>query len=200
MIAPEANNHGHSSITQLRNVHLYPDELIWSSDWSKEQADDEFKGQTRFGWVTTTKSKRAIINNLANMIASRSASRFSQEDINELYTYVLDDKGATNADDNCYDDRVMAIAIGTFVIPFIDLKNIDGYSICGYCNYWNSDTRVCSQTKICRDREYWCSLHSLVDMEVSKSRGRGYQRVSCPLYRDWETDRKSTRLNSSHRL
>ena len=26
-----------------------------------------------------------------------------------------------------------------------------------------------------------------------------YGRTSWPIYRDWETDRKSTRLNSSHR-
>ena len=32
----------------------------------------------------------------------------------------------------------------------------------------------------------------------SSSGGRATAAISCPTYRDWETDRKSTRLNSSH--
>ena len=48
-------------------------------------------------------------------------------------------------------------------------------------------------------RKYWSVLKLRLNKEGSQLTSNCSQ-LKMPSYRDWETDRKSTRLNSSHRL
>ena len=41
---------------------------------------------------------------------------------------------------------------------------------------------------------------NLIDMMQDDEKLGLYKQQTADMYRDWETDRKSTRLNSSHRL
>jgi hypothetical protein len=65
----------------------------------------------RGGFLTTSKTKPLIIDNLAALLRQRDSGVADIELIKELRTYVIDEKGATNAQNGCYDDRVMAFAI-----------------------------------------------------------------------------------------
>ena len=56
-----------------------------------------------------------MINKLAEFIREFLIGIPAQEIINELYTYVIDDKGRTNAQQGCNDDCVMALAIALMV-------------------------------------------------------------------------------------
>ena len=47
---------------------------------------------------------------------------------------------------------------------------------------------------------FYEELGDLVDAVVEQWQGLNGKLISYACYRDWETDRKSTRLNSSHRL
>ena len=174
IIAPESNNHGHSSITQLRNVHHYPDNLIWSSLWTREHPDDQFTAAVRYGWITTSKSKNAIINNLAKLLVEREIFGLTSEDISELFTYVIDQKGSTNADENCYDDRVMALAIAYYIIQFIEIKTIPEYPDCGHCEHYYNEH--CNITKLKRSRDYYCSQHLQINFNYKKPKN-GYQNL-----------------------
>ena len=51
------------------------------------------------------------------------------------------------------------------------------------------------------DRVAVCQVHRVVEVVVGVVEGRGRVRIEVyGVYRDWETDRKSTRLNSSHEI
>jgi hypothetical protein len=65
----------------------------------------------RGGFLTTSKTKPLIIDNLASLIRQGQSGVADIELLNELRTYVVDDKGAFNSQAGCYDDRVMAFAI-----------------------------------------------------------------------------------------
>jgi hypothetical protein len=65
----------------------------------------------RGGFLTTSKTKPLIIDNLAALLRQSDSGIADMELVAECRTYVIDDKGATNAQSGCYDDRLMAYAI-----------------------------------------------------------------------------------------
>jgi hypothetical protein len=66
------------------------------------------------GWLTTSKTKPLIIDNLAALIRQGEAGVADKELLEELRTYVIDARGKTNAAHGCFDDRVVAYAIAIF--------------------------------------------------------------------------------------
>jgi hypothetical protein len=65
----------------------------------------------RGGFLTTSKTKPLIIDNLAALLRQGQSGIADIDLVNELRTYIIDDKGAFNSQSGCYDDRVMAYAI-----------------------------------------------------------------------------------------
>jgi len=102
----ERNNHGLTTLRRLQELQ-YPNLYIESS------VDGAYgdKLTKRGGFLTTSKTKPLIIDNLAALLRQREAGIADKELVNELRTYVIDEKGAYNAQSGCHDDRVMAYAI-----------------------------------------------------------------------------------------
>ena len=102
----ERNNHGLTTLRRLQEIN-YPSMFVESS------VDGAYgdKMTKRGGFLTTSKTKPLIIDNLAALIRQRDAGVADVHLIRELRTYVINEKGATNAQSGCYDDRVMAFAI-----------------------------------------------------------------------------------------
>lgn len=147
-VAPEANNHGHASIIQLKNVHNYPEMLIFESNFVREKPDDDFKNpEKRFGWLTTSKTKKIIIDNLAQMLIKHLVPYLSFEDIEELKTYIKDKDGKTNAERGYFDDRVMCSAIAYYLLQFYELVLYLDWQKCTNCQYYNEDTQTCRETQ-----------------------------------------------------
>jgi len=166
VIVVENNNHGNSTITQIRKVELYPEELIFESNYAKEKADDDFKTpEKRFGWMTTVRTKKVIIDNLAKLLNDGMIPGLTEDDIDELSTYVIDAKGATNAEDDCFDDRVMTLAIAYYVIQFIEIQNKPHTAGCESCEFFQANLSMCLQTKRKACLEQWCRLFSLFTFE-----------------------------------
>lgn len=116
LIVPEANNHGTSTITQIRNEH-YPLNRLFVSKFLKLRPDDDYKEPgKRFGWFTTKKTKKAIINNLAYMISNNLVPGLSAEDLRELNKYTIDSNGSTNAEEGAFDDRVITLGIAYYLL------------------------------------------------------------------------------------
>ena len=65
----------------------------------------------RGGFLTTSKTKPLIIDNLAALLRQGESGIADKELVNELRTYVIDEKGSFNSQQGCYDDRVIAFAI-----------------------------------------------------------------------------------------
>lgn len=104
-IAPEGNNHGLTTIKSILN------EEYWNIFNTKtyDKINDEIT--KKIGWYTTKKTKPLAIDKLAEYIREKFLGIWDFEIVEELYSYVIDDKGGTNAQEGKHDDNVMALAI-----------------------------------------------------------------------------------------
>lgn len=109
LIAIEENNHGLSVINRIK-------EQYWNL--YKRTTHNKTTDETRqeLGWYTSDQSKRLAIDHLAKLIRERQIGVKSKRFIGECLTYVLDDKGHTNAQVGSHDDTVMATAIVSKVV------------------------------------------------------------------------------------
>ena len=105
----ERNNHGLTTIRRLQ-------ELGYANQYVEQTVDNAYadKLTKRAGWMTTTKTKPLVIDNLAALIRQGQAGISDIETARELRTYMVDSKGRTNAMSGRHDDRVMAFAIALF--------------------------------------------------------------------------------------
>lgn len=110
LIVPEANNHGISTIDELRRRH-YP-------RLYRRRTVNKVTNRTveEYGFMTTEKSKALIIDNLGAFLRQGAIRIKSREALDECLTYVLDAKGRANAQEGCYDDRVIACALALYAI------------------------------------------------------------------------------------
>jgi hypothetical protein len=105
-VGVERNNHGLTTLTKLRD-------LGYQNLYAQEAIESRAEGDTtkRFGWLTTSKSKPLIIDNLAALLRDGDSGLASKEHIDEMRTYIIEDNGSTNAQEGAKDDRVMSYAI-----------------------------------------------------------------------------------------
>lgn len=120
-IVPEVNNHGLTTITALKKKYrrIY-----------RRRTVDKITNKARqeYGWHTNSKTKPLMINKLAECIRERLFKVNCKETVEELLTYVRDDKGAMNAQEGCYDDRVVTPAMGLYAnyeVPFTETEDED---------------------------------------------------------------------------
>lgn len=108
-IIPERNNHGLTTIRRMQDLG-YPNLYV------EHTVDDAYADRMtkRAGFYTSSKTKPLIIDNLAALLRKRDSGIADIELVKELRSYVIDDKGITNAKSGCYDDRVMSYAIALF--------------------------------------------------------------------------------------
>ncbi len=105
LIGVERNNHGLTTITKLKDLK-YPNLYMETTVDQRTQ-----KRTKRIGWLTTTKSKPLMIDHLAALLRDGDAGICSVATVKECQTYVIEDNGATNAQEGCFDDRVVSYAI-----------------------------------------------------------------------------------------
>ncbi|WP_263082131.1 hypothetical protein [Endozoicomonas sp. Mp262] len=105
LVGVERNNHGLTTITKLK-------ELKYPNQYNETHVDQRTQKQTkRIGWLSTTKSKPLAIDHLAALLRDGQAGIFCLDTVQECQTYVVEDNGSTNAQEGCFDDRVMSYAI-----------------------------------------------------------------------------------------
>lgn len=106
LIGPEVNNQGIATAQHLRNA-------FYRNMYMRETSEDEqFQVRTtKFGWLTTKKSKPAMIADLVAAIREGDIIDLDVVFIRECMTYVRDDQGFTDAQEGTFDDTVMAKAI-----------------------------------------------------------------------------------------
>ena len=114
----ERNNHGLTTIRKAQELN-YPNLFV------EQTVDDAYvdKMTRRAGFLTTSKTKPLIIDNLAHLLRQGESGIVDMELIDELRTYVVDARGITNAQNGCYDDRIMAYAIALFGLNSMPRKH-----------------------------------------------------------------------------
>ena len=124
LIGAEANNHGLTTNIRLRDSG-YTNIYIQKKLDDRGSADKE---ERRLGFTTTSKSKPYIIDQLSAELREGTHGIACKETIQEMQTYVVDDKGGYNAIVGCYDDRVMSYALSSEMLrmcPSYRKKTID---------------------------------------------------------------------------
>lgn len=104
-IAVENNNHGLTTLKSILNEDYY--NLFYTKSYDK--VNDTIT--KKLGWSTNVRTKPLAIDKLAEYIREKFFGMWDVEIIEELYSYVIDDKGKTNAQEGKHDDCVMALAI-----------------------------------------------------------------------------------------
>lgn len=101
----EANNHGHTALSAIKRMEY------WNIYFQKTFDKIADTMTQKIGWTTSSRTKPFMIDKLAEFVRERWIGIKSDDIVAEMFTYVIDDKGATNAQLGCYDDYVMATAI-----------------------------------------------------------------------------------------
>lgn len=104
-IAPENNNHGLATIKSILNLEY------WNVFYTKTYDKVNDQMTKKLGWSTNRKTKPLAIDKLAEYIREKFLGIWDFDIVEELYSYVVDEKGATNAQEGKHDDCVMALAI-----------------------------------------------------------------------------------------
>lgn len=127
-LAVENNNHGLTTLKSILNEDYY--NIFYTKQYDKT-SDTTTK---KIGWSTNVRTKPIAIDKLAEFIREKFLGIWDLEIVMELYSYIIDDKGKTNAQEGKHDDCVMAFAIalqaflegrGEDYIPEISKDDID---------------------------------------------------------------------------
>lgn len=114
-IAVEANNHGILTLAQLRRS--YPDGLIYKKEKKPNVENPKEVPITDYGLLHSARNRPFSIGMLRKMLAT-VLKVHSPQLVMELDTFIETDAGKLEAEEGCYDDRVMAMAV--FALTFSD--------------------------------------------------------------------------------
>ena len=174
VLAPERNNDGKTVIAILRHQERYPDGLIHVSHVNKKEKEQDkyVDPESRFGWVTSSKTKPMLINNIAPDLVQGNLPPMPLELLYEMRKFIRLANGTCEAESGKYDDRVMSFMIGWFLLnkyreymlpdkPFHKCSNCVSYEQqainCGRCE------RTYRWTK----SDCWCRMHSWKDPKTN---------------------------------
>lgn len=107
LMGVEINNHGLAVVQRLRD-------LFYTNLFRREKGIDErFEEPTsKLGWKTDLRTKPLMVDYLAEAIREKLITDYDETFVREAMTYVIDDNGRTDAEEGCFDDTVIAKAIG----------------------------------------------------------------------------------------
>lgn len=101
----ESNNHGLTTLTTIKKDEYW--NLFFAKSYDKI-ADTMTK---KLGWTTSMRTKPLMIDKLAEFIREKHLGIYDDLLISEMFSYVIEDNGKTNAQTGCHDDTVMAVGI-----------------------------------------------------------------------------------------
>lgn len=104
-IGCERNNHGLTTLTTLKK------EEYWNIFFTKSYDKISDKQTQKIGWETNSRTKPFMIDKLREFIREFYLGVFSDLAISEMFSYIIEDNGSTNAQEGSHDDAVVALAI-----------------------------------------------------------------------------------------
>lgn len=104
-VGVEANNHGLTTLNAIKRAEY------WNIYFQKTFDKIGENMTKKIGWTTTARTKPLMIDKLAEFVREKWLGIKSNLIISEMFTYVIEDNGSTNAQNGCNDDTVMAFAV-----------------------------------------------------------------------------------------
>lgn len=169
ILAPETgvSKDGVAAIIQIVRIRKYPTKLIHQSRHAHNSTDDDYRDPLkRFGWETTSITRPTIINNFASMLVKKEIPNLSEEQVEESYSFIRNANGRCEAEGGSHDDRVMAMCIGYYLLPFYPPKKRELNGCCTNCKYYFFDTKTNDKrcrfsTRLIKDSDSeWCGEYS----------------------------------------
>jgi hypothetical protein len=126
LIAPENNNHGILTVNRLHKELAYP--YVYTEVVVDKISDEE---TIKIGFGTNVKTKPLIIDKLRAAMRDGDIELTDASTIREMLTYIVTENGAMEAEKNCHDDCVMALAICNHIHDgdYEPVKNRDSYYV-----------------------------------------------------------------------
>lgn len=104
-IGVENNNHG---LTTLKSIQR---EEYWNIYYCKTYDKISDQLTQKMGWTTSPKTKPLMIDKLSEFVREMYLGLPDEMTIDEMFSYVIEDNGTTNAQPGAHDDTVMSLAI-----------------------------------------------------------------------------------------
>lgn len=116
LIGVEINNHGLTVVQRLRDRR-------YDNLYRRERGFDERleEATAKLGWKTDVRTKPLMIDALAEAIHTRKIKDYDSIFIEECLSYVIDDRGRTNAIEGKHDDTVISTAIALQLFEWSDV-------------------------------------------------------------------------------
>ena len=109
-IIVENNSHGILTCTRLGKDYAYP------NFYTEIQHDKITDRETvKLGFTTTSKTKPLIIDQLRAAMREGEIELNDKTTIREMLTYIVTESGAMEAEQGCFDDCVMSLALGNHI-------------------------------------------------------------------------------------
>lgn len=110
VLAVEVNNMGQSTIDKLIDLE-YPNLYM------RTRLDKKTKKKTdEPGWRTDAKTKALIIGNAQSLVRSEQADIPDEDTLDEMSTFVRKENGKMEAQEGCYDDRVISVSGALYLL------------------------------------------------------------------------------------
>jgi hypothetical protein len=103
--AVESNNHGLTTLNVMKNMEY------WNLYFQKNYDKISNTITQKMGWQTNNRTKPLMVDKLAEFVREKWLGIFDANLITEMFTYIIEDNGSTNAQSGCNDDRVIAACI-----------------------------------------------------------------------------------------
>lgn len=116
-IETEPSAHGLSTATKLRDGG-YP-----RMYYTKQLASRSKRAIERIGWLSTQGTKRVLIDSLAAYLDD-GGKLVDKDTIAELMTYGVMENGQMEAQDGCFDDRVISMALAIYLTHHAGLAKL----------------------------------------------------------------------------
>lgn len=107
-VVVENNNHGILTLSELRKI--YPTGNLYKKPATKGVTRSEVDKITDMGFRTSVKSKPYAVG-LVRMWVAKDLIVHSPTLVDEMYSFIEHSDGSVGAEDGCFDDRVMAMAM-----------------------------------------------------------------------------------------
>jgi len=125
-IAVESNNHGILTCTRLGKDMAYPN---FYTETVYDKVED--KETINLGFRTTVKTKPLIIDQLRASFRDEEIEVYDKTTLREHQTYIVTETGNMEAEEGCFDDTVMSLAIANHIHEgvFTPVVSTDDYYI-----------------------------------------------------------------------
>lgn len=109
-IAVESNNHGLLTVNDLYKIWHYPNVYMKVIEDKMTDVDTP-----NLGFRTDVRTKPLIIDDLRASLRVKEIELNDKTTMQEMLTYVVKESGKLEAEDGCYDDCVMSLAIANHI-------------------------------------------------------------------------------------